>query len=507
MQLKTAMIFGDRMVIQRDKPFVIWGTAAPGSQVSVRIQGKQGTAKTTESGEWKVQLEPLALSFEEQLEISSGTESLCYKEVQVGEVWLAGGQSNMEFYMRYDADYREEAAALKNENIRFFDYPEVSYEGQLEEYDYGLFGFWRSCDRENLEYYSAVAYYFAKELAEDLKVPIGIIGCNWGGTPACAWMSEESVQKAGEAWLRDYQEGIRDLDIAAYEKEMKASPMNDRTNPFMEFNEIFLPGTTREQQLELMEQMEQPGALIGPLDPWRPCGLYETMLKKLVPYGIRGFLYYQGESDDPKAELYESMLTALIKDWRTLWQEELPFLFVQLAPFELWMNCVAENYPALREAQEQVAAKVPGAWLASIGDVGMKEDIHPKKKQPVGRRLALLARGHVYGEQLVCDAPEYEGCETEGNLLRLHFAHVGEWKLKGEQIQALQIFADGRPASADACQVELSGNQLIVKWNGMPPAEVSVLFAKTNYYEVNLYNEAGIPVKPFAAETSWNPEP
>lgn len=498
MKLSTALIFGNNMVIQQGKHFVIWGEAEPGVEVTVSIQGKAEAAITDSEGKWKAVLPALEMAQKEQLFIQTPEEEILYENVAVGEVWLAGGQSNMEFYMRYDAEYSEEVKNAENPNIRFFDYPEVCYEGQLEEYNYDQFGFWRTCDSTNLEYYSAVAYYFAKEMQQDLHVPIGIIGCNLGGSPSCAWMSEKSIRKAGESWLTEYEEGVKTLDLTAYAQGYRCNPMNDRTNPFMEFNEIALRGVNREQQLAMMSQMPpMPETVLGPMDAWRPAGLYETMLKKLVPYGIRGFLFYQGESDDPKAELYQNMLTTLIEDWRGLWKEELPFLFVQLAPFEVWLAVEAMDYPTLREAQEQVAKNVPSAWMASTGDVGCRYDIHPKNKRPVGERLALLAKGHVYGEDISCDAPEAESAGRIGNIVEVLFKHAEALQCAEEKINAVQIYIGEQEIADTEYELQISGNKLIISWKSELPGQLRIAFARTNYYQVNLYNEANIPVKPF----------
>lgn len=224
--LKTGLIFGNGMVLQREKKIPIWGFAEPFTEVHVTIQGVSSGTVSDDSGAWNLTLPPLRTSFEEIMEIRSGMESLSYSGVQVGEVWLAGGQSNMEFHMRYDADYADERKRCENPCIRFFDYPEVSYVGQLDEADYSLhYGFWRKSEPEQLERFSAVGYYFAKELQAKYHVPVGVIGCNWGGTPACAWMSEKAIRDGGgQIYLDEYAAAIKNLDPNSYDQMFRRNP-------------------------------------------------------------------------------------------------------------------------------------------------------------------------------------------------------------------------------------------------------------------------------------------
>lgn len=500
--LRTAMIFGDNMIIQAGKLFTVWGTADAGKTVHVSFQDLEGNAEADAQGKWKVKLGTPVASRCEELKITCGDETICIRNAAVGEVWLAGGQSNMEFYMRYDSSLEETLLTVDNPDIRFFDYPEVCYEGQLDDYDYSRFGYWRSCDRENIEYYSAVAYYFARELQRKLDVPVGIIGCNWGGTTSSSWMSEESVRTAGAEWLADYEEQLSKLDIEAYKAGYKMNPVNDRTNPLTGFNEMALREVPREKQLEIMEKFGgMPTVVTGPMDPWRPACLYEYMVKPLSPYSIRGFLYYQGENDDPKAHLFEKMMTALIHDWRALWGEELPFLFVQLPPFETWLESTAENYPVLRGAQAAVSKKVPSTWLAAAGDVGMRYDIHPKNKKPVGERLAFLAENHVYGlTDVKCDAPEPEKVTRDGDTTTICFRNVEQFDLKGDKPEAVEIYEEGKTIPEDEYRIKVSGSSWAVTSDRLTSQKLTLKFAETNYYEMNIFNEAGIPVKPFTIE-------
>lgn len=498
--LKLAMIFTDKMVLQRGKEIPVWGTSDAGTEIQIEFDGTVSTGYTDAEGKWKILLPQHEAGCGYEMRISSKEESVCLQDVCVGEVWLAGGQSNMEYLLGFEKHYEELLEKEKNPRIRFFDYPEVSYEGQLEDFNYRHEGFWRSCTNEDLAYYSAVGYYFAENIQKALDVPVGIVGCNWGGTTACSWMDPQRlIGTEGEFWIKDFQEAQIGLDVEEYKREFVKNPQNDRTNQLEDpFGVQVVKNTLpREQQLVLMKLGEENPVVIGPYYERRPGGLYETMLKKICPYAIRGVIWYQGESDsDKNPEAYTTVFTKLIENWRDLWGEELPFLFVQLAPFGNWLGCDGVRYPIIRACQETVSKTVPSAWMASIGDAGMRWDIHPKDKLPVGNRLALLARGHVYGENLLCDAPELIRAGKVGSEIEVLLKHAEGLYIKGDKLQAMTgITEDGKECILDCADAE-DDKLLIHNCEKI----VELRFASCDYYEVNLYNKAGIPLKPFTAK-------
>jgi sialate O-acetylesterase len=231
-----------------------------------------------------------------------------------------------------------------------------------------------------------------------------------------------------------------------------------------------------------------------------PGALYEHMLKEIAPYGIRGILWYQGESDDEKchAGLYQQMLTALIGDWRKLWEDQnLPFLIVQLPGYESWLaNTKNMHYDLIRRAQELVTKTVPNTWLCSISDIGEQYDIHPKNKQPVGERLALLARGHVYGEKISCDAPEAVCIKKSGDRITILFDNAKEGlEVHGDKVNAIKVYSGDEEISWKG---EIQGCELILHLQQKVTGMLQVEFAQEKFYEVNLYNKAGIPAIPFS---------
>ena len=524
--LKTAILFKDHMIIQHEKNVIVWGTGDAGAKVTVTMQGKSVETGIDQNGNWRISLGPFQASFEEEMVIASGEEKIVLKDVQVGEVWLAGGQSNMEFHMRYDADIETETGRCLNENIRFFDYPEVSYVGQIDEADYGKnYGFWRKARPEEIERFSAVGYYFAKELQNRYQVPFGIIGCNWGGTPACAWMSEEAVTEGGgQIYLDEYTEAVKKLNLNEYDEAFKKNPSSWRVDLLADpISDAMMRGSTDEEASQ--SRMEEMNAMMSQID-WtayipvmgpkyesRPSGLYHSMLTQIAPYTIRGIIWYQGETDgDTRPELYKTLFPALIKNWRELWEEELPFLFVQIAPLDHWMAADGERYIAVREAQQEAADTVQNTGMAVITDAGMRFDVHPKKKQPVGYRLALLAEKKVYGEDILCEAPTLTEVLAEKGRLTLAFENAGTGlylkenlphgqKIGKHRLGGLQVFQNGKELPTDGLEAQAEGSRVILSGDfiqeGVP---TQVKIACTGWYLVNLYNSAGIPARPASKE-------
>lgn len=498
--MKAARIFQDHMVLQRGKEVQVWGTGTEGEQITVSFFGHSRSA-AVEHGGWRVTLPPMEAHRGGVMTISGPEGSVELQNVAVGEVWLAGGQSNMEFQMLFDMHYEEELAACECPDIRFFDYPEVSYDGQEEDFDYSRMGFWRPCGPEHLKYFSAVAYYTAKMLYEEMDVPIGIVGCNWGGTTASCWMDEDSLKKHGQVWIEDYENGLKRIpDLERYKAEFRKDPANSRGLPFDDaFTMLVMPGLTKEAQLELASTLPKGDArpAAGPYSPNRPCALYHSMLTHTAPYTIRGVLWYQGESDDPHYDIYQDVLQDLIECWRALWKEELPFLLVQLAPMESFLGTEWPHFSDIREAQAKCAGTLPQVWLASASDVGMRYDIHPKDKKPIGERLALLAQGHVYGQELLCDAPEFDRAERTGNRVRIHFRNAGGGLVvKGDSVHENLFLVNGMEIDPKKVRAEESRVDLELETS----APCRIAFAKRGYYEVNLYNSAGLPALPFETE-------
>ena len=494
--LKLPMIFGDHMVLQREKTVAVWGWADAGNAVRAELTRNDealGSAEAIadEKGYWSLVLASQPAGRGLKLRVICGDEFIIFEDVLVGEVWIAGGQSNMEYWLNFDAEKEEVLSRPENPDIRFFDYPEISFEGELEAYDFSDFGFWRRCNRDELPWFSAVGYYFAERLQSALNVPVGIVGCNWGGTNAACWMDEAYLRNTpGEVWFTDHAQRLTLMDQDDYQRWYLSEPKNIQNHPIPgDYPDILYPGWTLEAQHRFMaEPKSRYDGVIGPLDPWRPCALYHLMLKQVAPYAARGVIWYQGESDHPHAEIYDGVLTSMIRCWRDLWRDELPFLMVQLAPFEAWLGETGEKYPTLRACQQRVADSVPNVYLCANGDAGMRWDIHPKCKKPVGQRLALLALGHVYGKEMLCEAPRLKQVRREGSEAVLEFDHSEGLHIVGDALPDLRV-------NGQHCPARIEGETLAI---ALPMADRwAIEYAWSPYYEVNLYNGAGIPTLPF----------
>ncbi len=496
--LKLPLIFNDNMVLQRGKIIKIWGRDIPNNKIDVEILGEINNTNVDSLGNWFIEFPAIYdVMYDLKITISNGKEVIVLKNICVGEVWVASGQSNMEYYLNFDADREEEYSKIQPMDIRFFDYPKVSYDGQIEEHNYDEFGFWRLPTKEDLPYFSAVAFYFAKTVKLGQNVPIGIIGCNWGGTPACTWLDPKYLEgNEGSIWLRDYAERTKDLDFEKYIIDFKSDIRTDRSKPFGDEVgcRLMFPGLTPEEQLDFEEDTNP--IEIGPLDERRPGGLYEMMIKNIAPFSIRGAIWYQGESDDKYSSAYGTVFGNLIKCWRDLWNEDFPFLFVQLAPFEKWLHVTEKNFSNLRIEQEKVCKNYENVWMASSSDAGMRYDIHPKIKKPIGERLGLLARKHVYNEEIVGDAPEFISAKGDGDEIVIKLLNGEGLYIKGDKINALCIKDEnGREIDYDFKVIDDT-----IVLSGCFGDKVKVSFAQTNFYEVNLYNIGNIPAKPFEFE-------
>lgn len=509
-KLKIDRLFSSHMVLQREKEIRIWGTCDGKGPIMVSFMHYTVEAEI-EGNRWSAVLPPVKASEKGQLLlVQSKEEVIQVQDVLVGEVWIAGGQSNMEFYLKYDSDFQNalEKNSEYSAEIRFYDVPEVCYEGQEQDFDYSRMGFWRTCTPNDLKYYSAVGYYFARKLWTELQVPIGIIGCNKGGSCTQTWMSQEALSKHGQIWIDEYEKEIADIDYFAYQEAMRKDPRMNMGNPFADtFTEETLYGIDVKRQEELLGQIRE-GAKKEITIHYdnRPGCYYEHMLKKIAKVAVRGVIWYQGESEVLHPECYCEIFQDMVECWRELWKEKLPFYCVQLAPFQNWMDCYGTEFPIIRKMQQEAVKKMENAHLISSSDVGMRYDIHPKKKKPIGERLALSALKYEYGKNVQADAPVCEAVYTRGNDLYFHFSgDMDTLKIRGEKLRELKLYAKGflgkQEISFDEKAVKIEGTTLILCDANVGGNRVSyVSFAQKDYYEVNLYGSNGLPALPFSYE-------
>lgn len=502
--IRLARIFQNGLTLQRQKPIKIWGITDHPQAVTVFLNGKPLLENAAIDGSFSLILPAQEAMENARLSITGTMDTVELERVNIGEVWIAGGQSNMEFLLRYDAEGKREIASANDDCFRFYDVGEYSFPEEESKSHKDSTGWdkWLSFKPEWAGYFSAVAVYFAKQLRACLGVPVAIVGCNWAGTTASSWTDEKYLEADPDlrSYLDDYAGATKDLDIEQYNRrhdealDFLESPVMVRVADAMLKGRFTLWDIVR--LLPVLKKLSSFSFPMGPRNQNAPGVLYRAMVKQIAGYSCRGVIWYQGESDDVKAQIYDKLFAAMIRCWRDTWQEELPFLFVQLAPFGKWLNGTGEKYPILRAKQEIVSKTVPLCCMASIMDSGMEKDIHPKKKRPVGERLALLARGKVYGEDILCEAPEFQSAKVQPGKLLLTFANVGKGlEIFGGKLNALELSVDGRRIEAAA---SARGDKLCIQSEEiLEKSEIELCFAWIGYCEVNLYNSAGLPAKPF----------
>ncbi|MBR0349635.1 MAG: hypothetical protein IIX16_08390 [Clostridia bacterium] len=496
-----ADVFQDNMVFQRHKPINVFGVAQADQTLYFYLDNELVFEADVKKGDFQVSL-PAQEAMENvdfRIESSAG-ETIPFKNIDIGEVWLAGGQSNMEFLMKYEEIYEYEKIYCEDEHLRFYNVPQYSFFGEEHEGFKEKNGYnkWHRASRENLWCFSAAGYYHAKHLRAELGVPVAILGCNWGGTSASAWMDMETLKSDPElrVYCDDYEK-IENLSPDYADKEYRNRRVsNVKFTRWV--NDMLLYGYGENKLVQLsctvVNAFRPKDIGFGWQSFQRPAGLYSTMLKKIIGYNVKGVIWYQGESDDYRANIYSNLFSKMIERWRSYWNDEFPFLFVQIAPFE-----PGKTYPELRHQQEIVEKMVKDAYMVSIPDIGMKQDIHPKNKHDVGYRLALKALGKVYGKDVVCDAPYADKAELQGNNIILHFADCEELIISGGALNAMRIISEDGAIKMKSCSVD--GNTLTLKTDcAGEKKHLRVEFAWTPYHEVNLYNEGGLPAKPFRIE-------
>lgn len=501
-QFGPAQIFTDNMVLQRDCPIPLWGKAADGSRVKVEFCGRTYKTEAVD-GKWRIQLSPMNAGGPFDMKIQCGACVMTLRNILIGEVWVAGGQSNMQFPLIESLHGAEEAADADDEGIRYYDVPKIEYEGDGVGPECLPLAAWQLCTAQNAAAFSAVAFHYAKKLRQALNVSIGIIGCNMGATSASCWMSEEALSSDEEirVYLDEYYAHLNEHDDNAYKRELE--DFNRQIEAYQRKVEAFKATHPGAGEAEVNQQVGPcPGPPpMGKKSFMRPTGLYHTMLKKITPYAIRGVIFYQGEGDTHKPELYKKLFGKMMQNWRDDWQlPGLPFLFVQLAFYACDIKPEGETWAVLREQQRLTCCEDPHASMAVITDCGEKDNIHPVDKKSVGERLALLARAKIYGHDVEYSGPVFREMKVDGSKAVLHFDHAGNGlTARNGALKGFEICGkDGRYVEAKAAiggiSVEVSADCISVPF--------AVRYGWANYAEINLYNEEGLPAGPFRTTAS-----
>ena len=462
-------LFSDHMVLQRGVRTPIWGWADEGEKVTVEFRGQKKTTRTSE-GRWMVTLSAMDAGGPDELKVS-GKNRLIVRDVLVGEVWIASGQSNMEWPVRLAFEPAAEIQAADNPHLRLFTVPKRKASEPVKTIESS----WQECGPSSVSNFSAVAYHFGNYLQRALEVPVGMIHTSWGGSPAEVWIREAVLSQD-----REYRHDILDAFGAEQRKFSEAVAQFEREE-----------GEAKREGKPFNKQRPTLG--------WKPSELYNGMIAPLLPYAIKGAIWYQGESNAGRAYQYRRLFVDMIRNWRKDWgQGDFPFLLVQLAPFMAIKEQPAESsWAELREAQTMATTALPKVGMAVITDYGDPKDIHPIWKKPVGYRLALAARGIAYEEKIVYSGPLYRSMKIKGDQAFLSFDSIGEGLFGG-------VFANKPPPESGLTyDVEMARLKAPLQGFAIAGEDRKFVWANANIQDDKVVVSSPAVAKPVAVRYGW----
>jgi sialate O-acetylesterase len=473
-QARLHPLFQDHMVLQRDQQVPVWGEAAPGEQVTVEFAGQKLTTKAGADGRWSVALAPLKVGKPRRLVVTASNR-LVLEDVLVGEVWLCSGQSNMAWPLPRARNAKAEIAAASHPQIRLFQVPRLVSKVPV---DRPKGGTWRVCSPEHARSFSAVAYFFGRHLHQQLDVPIGLVQSAVGGTPAEAWTSSKGLDDPEFASIRARWQKA-DADFPRFQQKLKA---------------------WQEAAAKAKQAGEKPPPRprgTNPMRTHRASGLYNGMIAPLLPFAIRGAIWYQGEANVGRAYQYRKLFPAMIRDWRRAFaQPDLPFFWVQLAPFRYGRHdrrACAELWEA-----QSMALSLPHTGMAVALDLGNPRNIHPANKQDVGRRLGLCAEALVYGRDVQYSGPVFAKLRVDGGKAVLLFDQVGKGLMaKDGTLEGFQVA--GKDKTFHPGTAVVHGDTVVVTSDAVA-RPLAVRYAWHDTATASLYNKDGLPASPFRTD-------
>ncbi|MEZ6040722.1 MAG: sialate O-acetylesterase [Planctomycetaceae bacterium] len=471
-ELKLPNIFGDHMVVQQKLPIVIWGKTRPGQSVTAEVGSSTGKTEADNEGNFRMSLPALEAGGGPLTLTVTADETKTFTDVLVGEVWICSGQSNMQWSVNAANDADLERLAAKHPNLRMINFPQVGTQEPIWSHDRQ----WQVCTPETVGGFSAVGYFFGRQLLDTLDVPVGMINNAWGGSACEAWVNRD-VLSADPQFQPLLDRWAQNED--AFAKLSERTDLNE--------NET--------KQLANLKRLMAGNA--------RPGNIYNGVLKSHLGYGIKGAIWYQGESNASRAYQYRELFPAMISNWRDEWgQGDFPFYWVQLADFrDEKAEPVESDWAELREAQTMTMAKLPNTGEAVIIDIGEGKDIHPKNKVDVGHRLARWALARDYGISVPYRSPQYKSMKKDGGKITMSFEFVDGNGWRPFDVRNPVGFAiagdDKKFVWADATILQDGRIEVSSKEVADP---VAVRYAWADNPVCNMYDNAGLPLTPFRTD-------
>ncbi|MBD5807332.1 sialate O-acetylesterase [Limosilactobacillus walteri] len=513
MMIKLPEIFQDGMVLQQNKPIKIWGYTDIKKPLQVQLDDlKPQSIGIFSDGDFLVELPAQQASNGSLLKFISDGKVVRTLSVKIGEVWLIAGQSNMDFNLKYDRDYqqnRQKVLSLirKETNLSFYQVPQ-----RVVSTDQATGGSWEPITENNAETFSAIGYYFGLKLSNvKSNIPIGLVWMSYGGTTASTWTSKQALESdpiLKKTYIDSYHHILATRAPEAYEgflKMVNAQANNPENEPF--WDNVLAGKVSHDELVQAYFNHHElfVDYVLGPNSENRPHGLFDTMVSKIIGYRFRGCLWYQGESDDQHAGIYDHLLTALIKDWWNRWNDHFPFLIMQVAPFEDWFgNFNGTFYPEIRTKQSEVTDMLPGVYLTNVMDDGMKYDIHPKNKKLPAERFYKLALSKVYKSFNNGESPKVISVVLNDKKLKITFNNCKKLIKNNELSTILAIKRNGIPLEFN--DIKIVDNTLQIKLpNRLTDSQyLEIDYQQQDYSHAGLFNENSIPVTPFVKYISNN---
>ena len=487
-EVTVSNLFTDQMVLQHGKPVVVWGMTQEGEAVSVSIAGNSVSTRADAQGRWKTSLPALEPNSGPHQLVLEGTNRITISDVLVGEVWICSGQSNMAFSVAAANDPDLESLSAKYPGIRIISIPQVGTQQPQDNFQ----GSWETVTPESVKNFSAVGYFFGRQLHQTLEMPIGLIDNAWGGSACEAWIPRPVLEETGQ-----YGDLLEKWDTlaASYDHEEELARFQERLTAWQ-----VKAQEARDAGKAVPRRPRPPrNQLTG---QHRPANLYNGVLNPVIGYGIRGAIWYQGESNSGRAHQYRDLFPLMIDTWRKKWgQGDFSFYWVSLADFQDEVSEPAgSNWAELREAQTMTMSKLPNTGEAIITDLGESHDIHPRNKQDVAKRLVRWALARDYGYEIIYRSPLYQSHEVKGNRILVTFDHVGGG-LDTHDVRQVRGFAiAGEDQKFVNAEARIVGTNQVEIWSDAVTDPVAVRYAWAQNPVCNLQNREHLPATPFRTD-------